>query len=612
MKSLISIVLISVLILSGCWAPAVETPTEKEKTKFIIDTYEVGKEQKNVLIQKTGRITASSSLTLTAQGAGEISKISVREWQSVKAGTVIATLKDTQSNYDLRFSQAQNTLKVQNATIETTRINLEQAVDNARIAFERARQSYETLTNKNNFAVETLINTNSKTLDSYNESYKTYLSDTERIMTQMLYEADKILGITTNFQYANDSWEPYLGTRVGNSKSLADNEWGATYALRWDLRARIEKTKTINLANPDEDFEFISKSYTQSRKLADAMLYMLQNSVVWGGLPQELLTGWVASWNGQRTSVQGSEWGYNTWRAQTLTFFKWYKNTELATKFALTSLSRPLTSEENAIINASNDLKVTYENARIDLKDRIENARLSLEQAEKAYNTAQALRDATLIQLDANKENAKIALAQAERDYAKLRVIAPVDGVISRVIANVGQSVNIGSQIAEFTSKQPQMVIDIEPNIVSWLAVGQSVNIMVEEKNLTGTIMALSSVANANLLSTVRIAVPDWQAYIWKSAIINFFPQNNVDWETILTLPLDSVSIISEGEWEIFVYTGTGISKKTVKIWKTLGDAIEINDIISNGTEIILTNMNNYDSNKQFIEKRSQSWTLNN
>lgn len=150
----------------------------------------------------------------------------------MKAGTVIATLKDTQSNYDLRFSQAQNTLKVQNATIETTRINLEQAVDNARIAFERAHQSYETLTNKNNFAVETLINTNSKTLDSYNESYKTYLSDTERIMTQMLYEADKILGITTNFQYANDSWEPYLGTRVGNSKSLADNEWGSTYALR--------------------------------------------------------------------------------------------------------------------------------------------------------------------------------------------------------------------------------------------------------------------------------------------------------------------------------------------------------------------------------------------
>lgn len=132
----------------------------------------------------------------------------------MKAGTIIATLKDTQNNYDLRYSQAQNTLKVQNAGIETTRINLEQSVDNARIAYERARQAYDTLTGKNDLAYDTLVNTNSKTLDGYNESYKTYLSDCERIMTSMLYDGDKILGITTNFEYANDSWEPYLGTRV--------------------------------------------------------------------------------------------------------------------------------------------------------------------------------------------------------------------------------------------------------------------------------------------------------------------------------------------------------------------------------------------------------------
>ena len=99
-------------------------------------------------------------------------------------------------------------------------------------------------------------------------------------MTQMLYEGDKILGITTNFEYSNDSWEAYLGTRVGDSMSLAINEWNATYSMRGDLRARIEKSKTINITNPIEDFELISKSYEQGRKLADAMLYMLQNSVV--------------------------------------------------------------------------------------------------------------------------------------------------------------------------------------------------------------------------------------------------------------------------------------------------------------------------------------------
>jgi len=48
----------------------------------------------------------------------------------------------------------------------------------------------------------------------------------------MLYEGDKILGITTNFEYANNGWEPYLGTRVGNSMSLAEDDWNTLYAIR--------------------------------------------------------------------------------------------------------------------------------------------------------------------------------------------------------------------------------------------------------------------------------------------------------------------------------------------------------------------------------------------
>jgi multidrug resistance efflux pump len=604
MKPLISILVLSTIILSSCGSAAI-VPVKSEKTPFIIDTYTIGQKQATVSIEKTGRITASSSLTLSAQWAGEISKITVKEWQYVKAGTVIASLKDTQNNYDLRYSQAQNTLKIQNAGIDTTRINLEQSVDNARIAYERASQAYDTLNGKNSLAYDTLVNTNIKTLDGYNESYKTYLSDAERIMTSMLYEGDKILGLTTNFEYANDSWEPYLWTRVGDSRALANNEWNTTYSLRWTLRARIEKTNTINLSNPTEDFALITKSYEQTRKFADAMLYMLQNSVVGWGLPQELLSGWVASWNSQRWIVQASEWWYNGWRAQTLNFFKGYQNTEIANKLALASLSRTLTTDELASINKSADLKISYENARIDIKDKIENARLTLEQAKKSYDTAQALKWATLIQLEANRENANIALAQAERDYSKLRVTAPVDWVISRVIANVGQSVNIGSPITEFTSKYPQIIIDIEPNIVSGLIIGQSVWVTVEWKVLTGTISALSTVANANLLSTVRIGVSEWQSYIGKSASILFTPTSTIKWEEILTLPLDAISIIAEWEWEISLYTSTGIIRKSIKIGKTLGDTIEILDNISTGTEVVLTNLVNYDSEKQIIEKRN-------
>ncbi|MBC7498816.1 HlyD family efflux transporter periplasmic adaptor subunit [Candidatus Gracilibacteria bacterium] len=603
MKPLIAIFLLSTLLLSACGS-TISGVTTIDKTPFIIDTYTVGQTQTGITIEKTGRITASSSLTLSAQGAGEISKITVKEGQNVKAGAVIATLKDTQNNYDLRYSQAVNTLKVQNASIETTRINLLQSVDAARISYERARQAYETLTGKNALSYDTLVNTNSKTLDAYNESYKTYLSDAERIMTSMLYEADKILGITTNFEYANDAWEPYLGTRVGDSRALANNEWNTTYVVRGDLRAKIEKSKNINLADPIVDFDTISKSYDQSRKLADAMLYMLQNSVVGGGLPQELLSGWVAAWNGQRGTIQASEGGYNGWRAGTLTFFKGYKNTEIANRLALASLSRAFTPEETILVSSNNDIRITYENARIDLKDKVENARLNFEQAQKSYDTAQALKSATLIQLDANRENAKIALQQAERDASKLRVTAPVDGIISRVIASVGQTVNIGSQIAEFTGRQPQIIIDVAPSLVASLAIGDSVGILVSEHTLTGIITALSTVANANLLSTIRIAISDAGPYIGESATVSFVPQNETGNNGNLTLPLDSVSIIAEGEGELYIYTQTGIVRQSIKIGQTLGDTIEVISPLANGTQVIITDMSNYDASKQILEKK--------
>ena len=89
------------------------------------------------------------------------------------------------------------------------------------------------------------------------------------------------------------------------------------------------------------------------------------------------------------------------------------------------------------LINGNANLKITYENARIDLDDRLKSAKLSLEQADIGYTNAKILRDATIKQLFASRRSADIALEQAKRDYSKLRVTAPVDGTITKVITNV-------------------------------------------------------------------------------------------------------------------------------------------------------------------------------
>lgn len=59
---------------------------------------------------------------------------------------------------------------------------------------------------------------------------------------------------------------------------------------------------------------------------------------------------------------------------------------------------------------------------------------------------------------------------------------------------------------------------------------------------------ALSPIANANLLSTIRIALPDAQKYIGRSALIEIKPnpQSDAPIAEHITLPLDALSIISE------------------------------------------------------------------
>jgi multidrug efflux pump subunit AcrA (membrane-fusion protein) len=607
-KNILIISFIFSLILSSCGAPDTKPPitstgtTIENKTPYIVKTIPMDSGSGVVYVEKTWRITASSSLTLTSQWAWEIGKILVKEGQNVKAGTTIAVLKDTVNNFDIRLSQAENALAVQDASINTTKVNLSQAVDNARIWVDRARQAYDTLTAKNGIQYDSVVNTNGKTLDSYNQNYKSYLSDVERLMTQYLYEGDKILGMSTNFEYTNDGWEAYLWARNGTSFADAKNEWNKLYAARWAIRAKLEKSVYMSSDTLTEDLELVWTGYTSLQKYADAMILMTQNNIVGAGLSQDLQTGWIAAWNWYKASVQWAETGFNAWKGQTISFFKSYKNTELATKLALESLSRTLTAEERSIIEGSLDMKVTYESARISLADAMKSARLWVEQAELAYDNALKIQEVTLTQLDATRRNAELSLDQARRDYSKLSISTPVDGNITKVIASVGQTVNVGSAIAEFSGKMPQVVLDIDTSLASTLMTGDTVIINTDEATLSGTITAVSSVSNANLLSTVRISVQNGEKYIGQSVTVTFKSQAGKTENNALLLPINAVKIISEEEWEVYTLWATGaLTKKIVKLGKVGDTNIEIFGTFEKEESLIISDMSNYDEAKNTL-----------
>lgn len=265
------------------------------------------------------------------------------------------------------------------------------------------------------------------------------------------------------------------------------------------------------------------------------------------------------------------------------------------------SLTRTLTPAESAMINGSTDIKVTYESSRIDLKDRIENAKLATEQAKLTYDNAIRIRDATIAQLDATRKNAQISLDQARRDYSKLSISAPVDGTITKMIANVGQTINVGTPIAEFAGKLPQIVIDVDSSLASGLMIGDSVSVTLETISLTGTITAVSRVSNANLLSTVRISIVNGEKYIGKSARITFI-SNAKNTDGKILLPINAVKIISEEEGEIYILSESGsLKKKSVKLGSVGDTNIEVFTTVGKNDSIITTDMSNYDESKNIL-----------
>ena len=600
-----SVIILSLLFLSSCGSTAKDTSltgATVEKTPFIIKTQKLSDFSGSSVIEKSGRITASSSLTLSSKSAWEIGKILVKEGEYVKAGSTIAILRDTVNNYDLRLDQAENALLQQKASIATTEANMNTSIEAARIWLARARLAYDSATSRKNIQALTLTNTNQKSVESYNIFYKNYLTDIDRQLTQMLYSGDKILGITTNFEYSNDAWETYIGARAGDTRALAINEWNKVYGLRGELRARIEKWVYITSGKAYDDLTYITDLYDKTQKFADAMLYMLQNSVVGAGLSQPMLDGWIGEWNGIRGQVQASISAYGAWKAQVLAFLKTYEATEKATELAIASLSRTLTAEERAIIDGSTDMKLTYENTRITLRDTLENAKLGVEQSESAYNNALIVKDATLTQMRVMRANAEITLAQAKRDFGKLAITAPVDGTVTKIRTSVGEAINPGSLIADFAGKKPEVIVDIDPDLAKSLWVGDSVDIKVGEIVLVGKITAVSSIAWTNLLSTVRIAVEGGENYIGESVVVHFQTVWAVDSKKTL-LPIDALKILSEDEWEVALLSkDMTIVKKLVKILNIWGLNVEVTGDLNPGDIIILSDLTNYDSLKNTLK----------
>ena len=607
MKKL-SLLLVSLIVLTSCTGSETSSVSEENaeaKQAYNVDVVTRSAINHTIEKEKTATITASSQLTLLAQTSGEVALINFQEGKHVNAGASIVSLRDTVTNADLALAQARNGIVMQDASTETTKVNLDQSIEAAEAARERAKLTYDNLVNQTGLQYANTLKNNNQTLKTYNESYGTYLADADRLMTQLLHEGDKILGMTSTFENSARQWEAYLGARVGDAKKEAEDGWNNVYAARGEIRKKLENP-TIDPANSETDIALVANALRTTREYTDKMIYMLQNNVLGASLPTELNTMWNSAWNGYRASVGGSEQAYAGWKAQTKTFFDTYSENAEAIKLA--TLNRPFTATEMDMLRDNPSLKLAYDNVKLDIKNNIAQAELALKQAEDGVVNAKKLRDATLNQLNASRSNAELALAQAQRAASKLSITAPVSGIVTKVLVEKGQFINAGTPVAEFSGKDPQAVIEVDPRVALLLPPSTPVKARFDDETvIEGIVTASSPVAGSNMLSTVRLAFPKASEYIGRPAVIIFEFSDAITGSKNILLPINSVKIIEEGIGKIAVLENGNIKEVDVRLGVMYGKNIEVYTDISDDTEIILSDVSSFDPNKHKLTVRTST-----
>lgn len=454
----LSLLLISLFLLSSCSEKPVKT------TKYY-KTYQT--QIGNVTIQDdiVATIEWNKTSSLGFRSAGIVENILVSPGDRVKKWQILARLGNNEGSI-----QNNGLINIQKElqNLEKTTNIVQSGIENTSNALSRLYDERIKWLDTNILSLENTLEQAKQKLGNQTSSlgttFETFAHDFDRVSTSMLYEWDKILGITTNFEYSNDGWEAYLWTRVGDSRSLADNDWNKLYTLRGKIRTYTETGVVITDIN--SAINDLKNSYLWARNFAKSMNYMLQNSVVGGGLPEEKLNGWLATWSSLSADNQWSEANFITWNNGILDLTNTNGSGSAAADKNIISIQLEL-----ANLNQSKITLIAEKQAK--LKEIKSNA-----------DAMDSKKWEISVQIWQSQMNASLARESLEYNI----IYAPYDGVILEKYMEEGMVIGAGNPLLKISSSDGKMAKVYIDNTIYWYTEWDILTSAGWEKSYTGTI----------------------------------------------------------------------------------------------------------------------------
>jgi len=465
-KTLIIVVLILAIVFIF-----ISHNSRSNKTKF--DFTEVKRGDIYQIVSATGQVKTSKELELNFETSGKIKQIRVKEGEKVKKGDLLMSLDSQElenqvlsAEANKKMAQANLDELMEGARPEDIKI-YQTAVDNARIAFSNAQIALSDAQKK-------LLN----------------VEDENNRELSKVYQSSLVV--------ANSSYDVANKAILKTLKNLKDNVFPPDTAL--DSKYNLTKLALVGDDENEGADDYLrqansSSNYDDSDKAIDKLEVALDKA-------RDCLTF-------TRDAMEGP--GYEDYVTAA---DKAKIDTEIIN--INTSISNLNNAKQSIIIQ-----KVTNQNS-------ITNAESNLDNCRNALNTAKGNLDSALAQLekiksparkvDINKAKAQLEQAEAELALARVRlskakILAPVDGIITKVNKEVGETISPQeSAISMIGLGKFKVESDIPEADISKVKVGDLAKITFDA---LPNVLITSSVAEIDPASTMIEGVPTYKITLY-------------------------------------------------------------------------------------------------
>jgi len=474
------IIIIIILIAIGGYAAAkyfdfgeaaVEYDTVKAYRGDLVQTVDV-----------TGTVRAMAEIDLSFESTGTLASTTVEVGDFVQKGDILAELDNENLQYEvdqaeatLNLAKANLNLKLAGetyqsinvsaaditkaeASLRSTEVSLVKAdkdLSNAKITTQDDINSAElSLTAAQNTLVirqadyDNALNTTDANIDDAYEDAVVVLKNSLSAMTTALSDMDDILGVDDTT--ANADFKKYLG--VLNIQAYEN----AKIYYAWAKEAKNEAYDSINLLNTDSDHADVwaaiplaEDALNEVHKALTETRLTLDNTITGSGLTSTELST-------MKTTIDTDLSTVNTRLTSLIAQKQVIQNLETSNTTTINSSELLLTSAEDAydqallnyetVKNTSETTLVAYETAVETAKASRDIQKAALDAAKAAYDLKVAdPRGVDLAPLQAQVDSAEAAYKMALNRLDNSRIVAPANGIVTKINFEVGEQVTIST-----------------------------------------------------------------------------------------------------------------------------------------------------------------------